>query len=196
MKQSFPLQWPEGWSRTPSYQRKAGPNQMPAGRVRQLLMNELKLLGATDVVLSTDISVRRDGLPYAGQAAPKDPGVVLYFTRKGQDISLPCDRWRTMEANLRAIGLTVEAMRGIERWGTEQMVDRTFTGYAELPATATAIIPPRAWYDVLQVHPDADPGIIKAVWRRLIARYHPDNQVTGDAQSFAEVQAAYEESQR
>jgi hypothetical protein len=194
MMQSFPLQWPIGRARTSPLARKAGPNQMPGGRIRQLLLSELHKMGVTDVVISTDVAVRRDGMPYAGQKQPEDPGVVLYFTRKGVDIAISCDAWRTVDANLRAIGLTVEAIRGMERWGTEEMIDRAFTGFAALPETAGPTNRgPRAWHEVLQVSPDADASIIRAAYRNLAAKYHPDNQQTGDAEKFMEVKTAYDQ---
>ena len=47
-------------------------------------------------------------------------------------------------------------------------------------------------YQVLQVAPDAAPDIIRAAHRVLCARYHPDNQETGNSQAFREVNEAYE----
>lgn len=194
MMQAYPLNWPTDWPRTPRYQRGAGPNQMPASRARQLLLRDLEKMGATDVVMSSNIATRRDGLPYANQSRIEDPGVVLYFRRKGQDIAIPCDRWHTVDANLRAIGLQIESIRRIERWGTEQMMDRAFTGYAALPANAGKPTAPRAWYEVLQLSPDADQDIIKAAYRKLASKYHPDNHETADEQKFLEVQQAFKEA--
>src|SRR3954462_6607154 len=113
----YPLTWPIGVKRTPDYGRGAGPNQMPSGKIRQQLAYELDMLGVGYAVISPDVAVRRDGLPYANQTQPDDPGVVLYFTRHGDEIAMACDRWRTVDANLRAIGLNIEAIRGMERWG-------------------------------------------------------------------------------
>lgn len=196
MMQAYPLTWPTDWPRTPSYARGAGPNQMPAGRIRQLLIRDLEMMGAQDVVVSSMVATRKDGLPYSGQREPDDPGVVLYFQRKGQDIAIPCDRWSTVGANLRAVGLQIESIRRIERWGTEQMMDRAFTGYAALPASAGESAGPRAWHEVLQLSPDADQDIIKAAYRKLASKYHPDNSDTGDAARFAEVQRAYDEARQ
>lgn len=194
MNSNFPLQWPVDWPRTQRWEQKIGPNKMPSSRIRQLLAYELKKLGANDIVLSTNMQVRRDGIPYAGQREPSDPGVVLYFKKDGQNIALPCDRWRTVDANLRAIGMTVEAMRGIERWGTKQMVDRAFTGYAQLPEHASETKGVRSWNEVLQVSAEADDDIVKAAYRKLAAKYHPDNAETGDIKKFLEVQHAFNEA--
>jgi curved DNA-binding protein CbpA len=46
-------------------------------------------------------------------------------------------------------------------------------------------------YEVLQVSPNADTDTIERVYRHLAKRYHPDNQATGHAGRFAEVQNAF-----
>ena len=166
---------------------------MPSGRIRQQLASELRKMGVSDYVVSSNLAVRRDGLPYANQGRPDDPGVVLYFSRKGRDIAISCDAWWTVDANLRAIGLTIEAIRGMERWGTEEMVDRAFTGFAALPETAiTTPYKKRAWYDVLEVAQTASHEVIKAAYRQKMLKAHPDQG--GSAIEFMEVQAAYKES--
>jgi curved DNA-binding protein CbpA len=48
------------------------------------------------------------------------------------------------------------------------------------------------FYEVLQLSPNASTETVERVYRMLAKRYHPDNQDTGDAARFAEVQNAYE----
>lgn len=188
----YPLTWPIGVARTSEWQRGAGPNQMPAGKIRRQLIYELDMLGVRDATVSTNVAVRRDGLPYSGQAAPQDPGVVLSFTRKGVDIAMACDRWKTVDANLRAIGLTIEAIRGMERWGVNDAIERAFRGYAELPAQSIITPPPatRDWWDVLEVQPTASVEVIKGAYNRLLHKVHPDKAGGSDA-AFMELQRAY-----
>lgn len=195
MNEAYPLSWPVDRPRTATWDRRSGPSQMPGGRVRQLLAKELRMMEVTNVVISSNVAVRRDGLPYAGQREPEDPGVVLYFTRKGSDIAISCDRWRTVDANLRAIGLTIEAIRGMERWGTEEMIDRAFTGFKALPS-AIVTEPPkdrvkRSWWVVLGVDRNADAPTVKQAYRKAQSVTHPD--AGGSEQDFQEVQAAYDE---
>jgi curved DNA-binding protein CbpA len=47
-------------------------------------------------------------------------------------------------------------------------------------------------YEVLQLSPNATADTVERVYRFLAKRYHPDNQDTGDAERFAEIQRAYE----
>jgi curved DNA-binding protein len=48
------------------------------------------------------------------------------------------------------------------------------------------------YYDILQLSQNASADTIEHVHRLLVRRYHPDNQSTGDAEKFKEVQHAYE----
>ena len=47
-------------------------------------------------------------------------------------------------------------------------------------------------YEVLQLSPNAHADTVERVYRLLAKRYHPDNQVTGDAAVFDQVHKAYE----
>ncbi|HLG95090.1 MAG TPA: DnaJ domain-containing protein [Bryobacteraceae bacterium] len=49
---------------------------------------------------------------------------------------------------------------------------------------------PVNYYDLLQISPQAEPETIERVYRLLAARYHPDNQETGDAERFRLIQEA------
>lgn len=93
---------------------------------------ELSRFGATRLVVSSNIPVRRDGLPYSNQKEPTDPGVAVYFRLRGKPYCLPCDRWDRVADNLAAIAAHIAALRGIERWGVGTL-EQAFTGYLALP---------------------------------------------------------------
>ena len=46
-------------------------------------------------------------------------------------------------------------------------------------------------YEVLQLHPKADPLLVMSAFRVLATMYHPDNKQTGDRPAFERVVAAY-----
>ncbi len=52
-------------------------------RARDDLVAELRRFGAKDVVLSTSVPLRLDGLPLAAARQPDDPGVAVYFSLTG-----------------------------------------------------------------------------------------------------------------
>ncbi len=191
--EAYPLQWPAGRPRTERFRRESAKFDVSFSRARDGLVHEVQLLcggrWAKDphLVISTNIALRRDGLPLAGQRAPEDVGVAVYFTRKGKQMSFACDRWLKVEHNMRAIEKTIEALRGIERWGTGDMVEAAFTGFAALPAPGAA----RVWWEVLGVPRNALPSEIRNAYRALRSSYHPDRP-NGDAAKFDEVQKAYD----
>lgn len=193
MTEAYPLQWPPIRPRTPAQDRKGDPFHMPGGKIRYDLARELKLMESPQFVISSNLMVRNDGLPYAGQKAPDDPGIALYFTRKGQEICISCDQYASVDANLRAIGKTIEAIRGIERWGTEEMMDAAFQGFKALPESIIAgAHTARPWWEVLDVPQDADLIIISRAYKARLHHVHPDKG--GSQWEFEELQKAYKEA--
>lgn len=47
------------------------------------------------------------------------------------------------------------------------------------------------YYEVLQISPNAEPDTVHRVYRLLAARFHPDNQETGNADRFHAIYEAY-----
>jgi hypothetical protein len=122
--QAYPLCWPAGWPRTQA--RESGKFKTTLSATLNFLRKEVELLGGKNLVLSSNCTL--------GNERPSDPGVVAYFSLKDQPIAIPCDRWFKVEDNVRAIGLTIEAMRGMERWGAKHMIKAIFQGFKALPA--------------------------------------------------------------
>ena len=192
MIEAYPLQYPAGWSRSQTQQiSKFG--RYTFEQMRTEVLRELKLLGATDVIISSNLRLRQDGYPYSGQRQPEDTGIAVYFKLEGQDQCIPCDKWHRVEDNMRAIAKTIEALRGIERWGAKEMVNDAFRGFKALPE-ATIVTPyqARAWYEVLEVSQNAGIDVIRAAYRAKLKVVHPD--VGGSSEEFMELEKAYRES--
>jgi len=185
--EAFPLYWPEGRQRT-KHLRERSRFKTTFGRARSSIMYELRLLGAEEVILSTNIPLRGDGLPYANAREPEDPGVAVYFTYKKNKMSFACDRWDCVRDNLQAVGHTIEALRAIARWGTGDMMESAFKGFTALPAPRGT-----SWRDVLGITTGApDTQAIETAYRRLRSQHHPDKG--GDPGLFHAIQCAYEKA--
>ena len=183
--QAYPLSWPATWSRSSGQERSRF--GVTFAVARDELLYELDLLGASDIVISTNIELRRDGLPYANRPEPADTGVAIYFHLGGRQQCIPVDRWDRVKDNLRAAGLTIQALRGLERWGAKHMVDAAFTGFAALPASGTS---GEAWWQVLGVRPDTPFGEINQAYLALVKTHHPD--AGGDTEQFIRIQTAFD----
>jgi len=186
---AFPLTWPERQRRTPRHQRRPSRFEVGLAASRDHLLAELGRLRARHVVISSNIAVRRDGLPYAARE-PEDSGVAVYFERQVRGTWLPfviaCDAFLKVKENLRAIGLTVESLRAIERHGASEMLEAAFTGFAALPPPA----PAGSWWVVLGLAEDASRETVRSAYRKLAFERHPDRG--GDPDRWAELNDAIE----
>lgn len=186
MADAFPLSWPTGYPRTNCPKRaRLGTSFTEA---RDGIFHELKLMWATGVVLSTNIELNRNGVPYAGRAQPRDPGVAVYFLRSGKRLVLACDTWARVEDNLHAVRMSLAAMRGIDRWGCSEILDRAFTAFAALPEPPKA----RHWADVLGVDPRDSLSVIETMYRAKTRQAHPD--LGGSHEAMTELNRAIEEA--
>ncbi|WP_435017462.1 J domain-containing protein [Tundrisphaera sp. TA3] len=142
MTEAYPLQWPAGKPRKQHPERsKFGDRSIDAATT--ILREELRRLGAGNMVLSSNLRLKNDGLPYSKQAQPRDQGVAVYFTHKKQPMCFACDRWDRIQDNNYAIAMTIEALRGIERWGSGSMVEQAFTGFIGPPGAERPACDPR-----------------------------------------------------
>ncbi|MEL7447740.1 MAG: J domain-containing protein [Pseudomonadota bacterium] len=198
MTQAYPLQWPAGKPRTASPQpSRFGTNHWSREKrisldraVRDLLW-EIDRLGGINEVISSNLKLRKDGLPYSSQRTPDDVGIAVYFQlpdERGnmQDVCMACDRWNKQACNVWSIAKCVEALRGLERWGGGDMVQSAFTGFTALPAPAET-----PWWEWLGFSSETEAlrGDFERAARRGMQYHHPDGP-NGDAWAFDKVRKA------
>lgn len=129
-------------------------------------------------------------MPYSNQRQPDDQGAAVYFKFEDKDMVIACDTFDKIGCNIYAIGLTIEAMRGISRWGCSELMNRAFTGFQALPEKASA----PSCFTILGVDENATVDDIKYAYRTLSRIYHPDVAETGNAERFIQIKAAYEDA--
>ena len=194
----YPLQWPEGWKRMPSYQRKSATFKRQGKALTvfdgvQRVLDELQRLGVhqDDVIVSTNLQTRLDGLPRSNQARPSDPGVCVYWQKSPKEPMrcMAVDRYDEVQDNLAAVAATLEAMRSIERHGGAAILDRAFTGFAALPAPVGG---KRDWWTVLELPSTASQAEIRDAFNRLAREHHPDRG--GSDERMAEIIRARDEA--
>jgi hypothetical protein len=171
MVDAYPLTWPTGWERTPNHHREHGWRcKLTFGLVRDRVLLELGRLGTKHVVLSSNIPVRADGLPYSKFREPEDPGVAVWFERGGKPLVMARDAFLRPLVNLWSIGLAIQHLRGLERHGGGVLLERAFTGFLALPAP-NGLAP---WWEVLRVLRNESLGVIEVRYRELAKLHHPD----------------------
>jgi len=200
MRQPFPLQWPAGWARTDSSKRERALFRVTLTEGIQDLLYELRLMKADNVVITSDLPTTSKGVPYSSGKA-EDPGIAVWVVINGAERVFACDRWSTAAANLRAIGKTVEALRGLENWGAADMVTRAFSGFAALPPASA---PWKGWRELLgkDVADAYEMGLvdkartletIKLRHRQAMQIAHPDKGGTNER--AAELNVALQEAE-
>lgn len=198
---SSPLKWPAGRARTPDGKRQWGQFRNGDQRISRpaaisRLADEVRRLGGRNLVVSSDLPVRRDGAPKAKRLPPSDPGVVAYFSLGEQAVSLPCDTFHSIAQNIAAIAAHVEATRRIERYGVAS-ASETLQAFTALPSAANTA---PTWREVLGLKPDFPEGyepedaeiIVKARWKSRATAAHPDTG--GTVEKMAELNAAKDEA--
>lgn len=187
--EAYPLQWPVGWRRAQSRKDAAFKSYRRdlsiadgVGRV----LHELESLGIysrDNIVISTNVKLRLDGLPRSDGPQPSDPGAAVYWLTRGSKVPkcMAIDRYTTVADNLAAIAATLSAMRAIERHGGAEILDRAFAGFAQLPA-------PEQPFQVLGVGANASKEEVERAYRLLASEHHPDKG--GDEQQMARINAA------
>ena len=187
MIESFPLYWPVGYKRKSN--RIWSRFKITMDKAQRFLRDELSRMGAVDLIISTNIPVRKDGMLYADWMNKKidDPGVAIYFKYKGKDVSMCCDQYNKIWENIYALGKGIEALRGMERWGVSDFLDRAFTGFAALPPVKEE----QTWCEVLEVQPWADAAQIKEAFRSKAMLHHPDRG--GDSDMFDKIKKAHDQ---
>ena len=204
-RKAFPLSWPDGWKRT-KFRTQAAFNKTKESRWRDgravyqgktrlsvadavhRVLAELSRMGVRDddIIISTNVALRLDGLPRSDQE-PSDPGVAVYWQKKNQP-SMRCmaiDRYTRVADNLAAVAATLEAMRAIERHGGAEILNRAFLGFAALPEKATS-----PWREVLGIEGAATLDLVESRFRALVKVHHPD--VGGKTEDFMRLEQARE----
>ena len=189
---AFPLSWPAGRERTPADRRRTSRFHTNFRLVTvqdgiSRVQHELACMPAAHVTISTDVELKRDGLPYSNRRAPLDTGVAVWFQYDGWPYVLACDCWLTIGENLAAVAAHINALRGQERWGVGT-VRQAFEGHKALPAR-------KSWWEVLECDPHATPEEVDRAYRCVAARCHPDKP-GGSVSLFHTITEAHDEALR
>lgn len=180
MTGAYPLAWPAYWPRRPAADRSTSrfstlryqtgsKGKLTTNEALQRLFSQIDRLRADNLVVSTNVAVRRDGFPFSNASTPDDPAVAVYFGLAGKPHCMPCDRWDRVADNIAAVGKHIEAMRGMERWGVGT-IEAAFSGFKALPPPQT-----EHWSEVLKVDRYSIPPVIDRAYRNL-AKQAGDDQ--------------------
>lgn len=185
----------------------------------KLLNAELERVYARNVVIQLALNprdIRLDGKPRADARPVAHPGVILSFEKffpngkkneKGQPLgnykplSFPCDTYDDWHDNVRAIALSLEALRAIDRYGVTRRFEQ-YAGFApqlEAPAgdgesfstrEAAAAFLAQFCDEFTPAVIASSPAMAERAYRAAVRKVHPD--AGGDPADFRRARSAYE----
>lgn len=182
-----PLRW-QGTS-TPAHQRRSRYQFKAAwSNTLDLLDRELRHLSARDVVIEADFreqDIRLDGWPRSNARVPVHPGIRIAFESKHGPLVYATDSCEFWQHNVRSIGLGLEALRAVDRYGVTRRGEQ-YTGWRQIgsgPAVITES--PRAVLAEL-ARLDADEPLDRLL-RFARRNAHPDQGGTSETWTRFEV---------
>lgn len=164
-----------------------------------LLARELRMLDAEGIVVELNFRpeyFRLDGLPRANASADS-PAVRVTFRSRWGPLRYETAEYRSWQDNVRAIALSMEALRKVDRYGVSKRGEQ-YRGWRQLttgsPGPEDSIVTREQALAVLYAAARVDPldgGVTPDdLGRRAVRRAHPD--VGGSEEDFRKVMRARE----
>lgn len=190
----------EQWPGKRSTYRQSSKFNTPHSKTLDLLERELSHLAAKQIVIQADCElseIRNDGM-LRSNARLRGPGIILSFNSKHGALSYPCDKFTRWEDNLRAIALSLEALRTVDRYGVTRSAEQ-YKGWAKLPGPTQPSVGPQEAAAVLVRFATAftagdilaSPETYREAYKSAAATTHPDRNGGSDG-SFKVIQRAAE----
>lgn len=188
------------------------PAKLPMERARfdskyqqtlDLLETELRHLGAHSITILAGYrleQIRNDGWPRGSASQPAHPATEVHFTSRKKQLAFKCHRFSRFEDNLRAIALSLEALRKVDRYGVSDQAQQ-YSGWAQLPAAgesdslqkAVTLIVSLAGEGHSRERVLAEAGAATAAYRAAAKLVHPDTNPGAPRSGWDALQAAKEQ---
>src|SRR5574340_172163 len=112
------------WPYKPTQPRQYSRFETSYPRTLGLLEREVAFLGGREIVMGVGLNeydIRQDGQPRANARSRIHPGVEISFNSSDHGrLAYATDQYTEWQANVRAIALSLEALRAVERWGVSK----------------------------------------------------------------------------
>lgn len=173
--EAFPLKWPADQPRQRN-RRKSRFKSLAVNESAKAIHKLLYRMKASRIVITSNLPTRQDGLPYSNATNPSDPGVAVWWVRKGVECCMPCDEFRKVSENFRGLERGIAHIYDLDRWGLGSISERAFNGFAALNPGQMQ----RTWREVLgglwveDLEPAATLAIAKMRYREAAKIAHSD----------------------
>lgn len=146
----------------------------------ELLTSEIEKLGVRGVI-AVRIDVRREDIRLDGmiraRARAEFPGVVVSFESRYGPLSYATDAYDSWQANVRAIALSLQALRAVDRYGVSKSGEQ-YAGWRAIESGSTAPVFASAdeaerWLGSV-VDNGGEQLSVKELLRQAAKKLHPD----------------------
>lgn len=148
----------------------------------KLLIREVDKLDGQIIVVQIDVTasqIRRDGMLYAAARA-NTPAVKVSFDSRHGPLTYATDQFDHWQANVRAIALSLEALRAVDRYGVSHSGEQ-YRGWSQISAAPaetelTVQEAARILGDAAGVDPATlvSKATVRTAFREAVQRAHPD----------------------
>src|SRR3546814_17727292 len=107
-------------------------SELPMSIACERALAQLAAFGAKYPLISSNVELRRYGLPRSDRVEPTDPGVAVYFSKGGRPYSLACETFRRAADNRAAITGPIDANPRQRRYGVAT-AEESPRGFGPLP---------------------------------------------------------------
>lgn len=175
-------EWPGAFTKG----RKHGQFRASYQQTLDLLEKELSHLNARNVVIQVALEpgdIRMDGRPRSNAKKPAHPGVIVSCDTKQGPLMFPCDTYWEWKDNLRAIALSLEALRSVDRYGVTKRGEQ-YKGWSQLPPASSPESDLEKAARFLVDHTEyrlwrweqvvRDAGVFREAYQQAVKKCHPD----------------------
>ncbi len=191
-----PVRWPSDRVKTPPGEREKSRFATSLRVATNNVLREVRLLGGYYPQITSSVAGRVTSSGTAvllrGNGKSLNPAVAVYFMDGTRKCVFTCDKWTDLAANMQSIAKSIEAIRGLDRWGAN-MRERAMQGFLALPDPAD-----RGWRTVLGFDEDAEAitmAKVQANYRARAREAHPDLR-GGNEQWMRELNLAVEAAKK
>lgn len=175
------------WTDAETKSRQIAPFSAQWQSTLSLLGREVAHMGAKLVVIQLDVTegdIRLDGM-LRSDAKTGHPGAVVSFESRLGPLRYAADTYRgrapAWQANVRAIALSLEALRAVDRWGVSRRGEQ-YAGWKAIDAPKPEFADWRAAAEWMQEYAISELHILQgtgndwnSLYRAMARKMHPDN---------------------
>lgn len=177
----------QDWPGPLTAKRKPSPFRSGWNQTLRLLESEIRKLGGKEMIFQMALreeDIRLDGKIRANARPAEHPGIIVSFESRYGQLSYPCDTYDHWQDNVRAVALSLEKLRAVDRYGVTKRGEQ-YRGFGKLPpaggttvtmsaSEAAAVVADAAGWNSAPPTMLTNADVARTAYRDAARRVHPD----------------------